>query len=413
LLILLITKFKMQPKMKTRNFMSFFVAMIALVFLLPSASAFASIDDVTVNGIGHYDNSTTAGVFAGELMDVKVVFTATETENDARVIARILGEPGLSDMTEEFDLLSGSTYTRTLSIALPSDIDPSETYLLEITIESSDDKVGPTTITLEVQRPNHELEILSVESDSEIQAGETVVFDVVVKNIGLHESEDTFVRASISSLGISRKIFIGDLTPEDQTNPDKENSEEGKVYLAIPSDAAAGVYDVEIEAFNDESSTKVTKMIVVSGSGSDSQVITGATTKDFASGETETYSLTIVNTDNKIKVFEIVPGSINGLTIESSDSIVAVSAGSTKTIEFEVTSSREGNYEFSVDVLSNGELVESQGFTANVEGKTVGDNAAVLLTVVLAIIFVVLLIVLIVLLTRKPNKAEDFGESYY
>ena len=400
--------------MKTRNFMSFFVAMIALVFLLPSASAFASIDDVTVNGVSHYNgSSTTVGVFAGESMDVKVVFTATEAETDARVIARILGEPGLSDMTEEFDLLDGSTYTRMLNIALPSDIDPSETYVLEITIESSDAKVGPETIYLEVQRPNHELEILSVESDSEIQAGETVVFDVVVKNIGMHESEDTFVRASISSLGISRKIFIGDLSPEDQTDPDKENSEEGKVYLAIPSNVAAGVYDVEIEAFNGDSSVKVTKMIVVSGSGSDSQVITGATIKDFASGDTAKYSLTIVNTDNKIKVFELVPGSISGLTIESSDSVIAVPAGSSKTVEFEVTSSREGNYEFSVEVLSNGELVKSQGFTANVEGKTVGDNAAVLLTVVLAIIFAVLLIVLIVLLTRKPNKAEDFGESYY
>ena len=398
--------------MKTRNFMSFFVAMIALVFLLPSASAFASIDDVTVNGVSHYTDEV-VGVFAGETMNVNVVFTASEAETDARVIARILGEPGLSDMTEEFDLLNGSTYTRTLSIALPSDIDPSETYLLEVTLESNTEEADSVTINLEVQRPNHELEILSVESDDEVQAGETLVFDVVVKNIGMHESEDTFVRASISSLGISRKIFIGDLSPEDEADPDKENSEEGKVYLAIPSDASAGVYDVEIEAFNGESSVKVTKMIVVSGSGSDSQVITGATTKDFASGETARYSLTIVNTDNKIKVFELVPGSISGLTIESSDSIVAIPAGSSKTVEFEVTSSREGNYEFSVDVLSGGELVKSQGFTANVEGKTVGDNAAVLLTVVLAIIFAVLLIVLIVLLTRKPNKAEDFGESYY
>jgi uncharacterized repeat protein (TIGR01451 family) len=399
--------------MKTKNFMSFFVAIIALVFLLPSASAFADIDSINVNGISDY-GSQDVGVFAGELMDVKVVFTATDSETDARVIARILGEPGLSDMTEEFDLLNGSTYTRTLNIALPSDIEPSETYVLEITIESSSVEADSETITLEVQRPNHVLEILSVESDSEVQAGETVVFDVVVKNIGMHEAEDTYVRASIPSLGISRMVYLEDLSSEDQVDPDKEDSAEGKVYLTIPSDASAGVYDVEIEAYNDDSSAKVTKMIVVSGSGSDSQVITGATTKDFASGESAKYSLTIVNTDDTIKVFEIVPESISGLTIESSDSIVAVPAGSSKTVEFEVTSSREGNYEFSVNVLSSGELVESQGFTANVEGSNaVGDNAAVLLTVVLAIIFVVLLIVLIVLLTRKPNKAEDFGESYY
>ena len=55
--------------MKTKNFMSFFVAIIALVFLLPSASAFASIDDVTVNGVSHYNgSSTTVGFFTSTFL---------------------------------------------------------------------------------------------------------------------------------------------------------------------------------------------------------------------------------------------------------------------------------------------------------------------------------------------------------
>jgi preprotein translocase subunit SecG len=67
--------------------------------------------------------------------------------------------------------------------------------------------------------------------------------------------------------------------------------------------------------------------------------------------------------------------------------------------------------------LSNGDLVESKEFAANVEGTSLNTgfsgNTAVVLTVVLAIIFVVLLVVLIVLLTRKPQKTQEFGESYY
>jgi preprotein translocase subunit SecG len=45
------------------------------------------------------------------------------------------------------------------------------------------------------------------------------------------------------------------------------------------------------------------------------------------------------------------------------------------------------------------------------EGKAV--NPIVVLTVVLAIIFLVLLVVLIVLIGRKPQKSEEYGESYY
>ena len=67
-----------------------------------------------------------------------------------------------------------------------------------------------------------------------------------------------------------------------------------------------------------------------------------------------------------------------------------------------------------MNVHSDGELVKKQNFVANVEGKAAtAGNAAVVLTIILAIIFIVLLIVLIVLLTRKPEKTEDFGESYY
>jgi len=77
-------------------------------------------------------------------------------------------------------------------------------------------------------------------------------------------------------------------------------------------------------------------------------------------------------------------------------------------------SSREGNYNFKVTVLdSSNNVVGEKSFVANVEGRAVGGNAAVVLTIILAIIFVVLLVVLIVLLTRKPAKAEETGESYY
>ena len=66
---------------------------------------------------------------------------------------------------------------------------------------------------------------------------------------------------------------------------------------------------------------------------------------------------------------------------------------------------------FDVNVFSSEKLLEKVTLKLNAEGKAV--NPIVVLTVVLAIIFLVLLVVLIVLIGRKPQKTEEFGESYY
>ena len=114
------------------------------------------------------------------------------------------------------------------------------------------------------------------------------------------------------------------------------------------------------------------------------------------------------------KLYELFVVEASALDVEIEDAIVAVPAGSSRTVRLTAMATEKGHYEFSVNVHSDGELIKREGFTANVEGRSaVAGSAAVLLTVVLAIIFVVLLIVLIVLLTRKPEKTEDLGESYY
>jgi len=412
--------------MRTKTAFGFLVAILAFVLIAPAVSAsFGEITDVTVNGISHYqDGGETAGVFAGETISIRVNFRADEPEDDVRVIARIRGEPGLSDVTERFDVLNGSTYSRLLHIELPSDLDDEteELFTLEIVVESNSDEATPHpfTIFLEVQRENNLLQILSIESANEVKAGENFALDVVLKNIGRDKARDNFVRASIPALGISKMVFVGDLYPQDnfefeegEFDEDAEDSALARIFLLIPRSAPAGVYNVEIEAFNDDATVVATRKVVVTGAGADSDVISSMNSKTFAVGEEQTYTLTIVNADSTIKVYELILEGANGLTITLDERLVAVPAGSSKKITVKAVASDEGNYNFAVNVHSNGELVEKQSFVANVEGRTSAGNAAVVLTIILAIIFVVLLIVLIVLLTRKPEKSEDFGESYY
>ena len=187
------------------------------------------------------------------------------------------------------------------------------------------------------------------------------------------------------------------------------------IWLRIPKDARPGLYNVEIAAFTDDSETTVTKRLEILSSGAMSSVISSSTTKKFAVGEEASYSFIIVNSGDSIRVYNLIPEVDNGLTVNLDESVVAVPAGSSKTVKITAMASKEGNYNFKINTHSaDGELVGMQEFVADVAGKTVAiGSAAVVLTIVLAIVFAVLLIVLIVLLTRKPEKSEEFGESYY
>jgi len=159
--------------------------------------------------------------------------------------------------------------------------------------------------------------------------------------------------------------------------------------------------------------TTVIKRIVVVGGSENSNIFASDNSESFGVGEEATYSMTIVNSGNSIKIYELVLEADEGLDVDFSDAILVVPAGSSRVVKITAKAGEEGNYDFAVNVHSEGELVQTESFKAKVEGKASATNAAVVLTIILAIIFVVLLIVLIVLLTRKPETNEEFGESYY
>lgn len=398
--------------MKAKNLVGLFVLAIALIVPIVSAS-FTSNLHVFTEG-NQINNGDTFAVDAGQSLDLNVVFDAIASENNVRVTARVLGEPGLYDATERFDVISGGVYSKRLSIKVPYDIDPSESFLLEVRVENQNGG-DQMTATFAVQRKSYALEFLSVESASRIASGEILPIDIVVKNRGRYDAQDTFVIASIPELGISKKIFLEDLSANESTNNEIEDDAiEGRILLAIPSNAAPGLYTVEVKAYNaDTEKVSARKVEIVSGN-SNSGIVASPLSRTFSAGSDGKYTLTIVNSGSKILVYNLVTSSDNGLTVDSSDSVIVVPAGSSKSVDLTAVAAREGNYNFKVTVLdSDNNVVGEKNFVANVEGKAVGGSAAVVLTIILAIIFVVLLVVLIVLLTRKPAKAEESSESYY
>jgi hypothetical protein len=300
---------------------------------------------------------------------------------------------------------------------VPNNIDPKENMRLEVSVENRvSGQVDRREISLSAQRESYTVQILDVATDSKVSAGDNLALDVVLKNRGRELSEDTFVTVSIPALNIERRAYFGDMSPVDQTDPlpDKEDASTRRMFLNIPSNAPAGIYTIQVDAFNADSKTTVTKKVAVVGASDSSRVVSSAVTKTVAVDEDAVYSVTVVNTGNKVQVYDVSFDAPAELKVAADETVVVVPAGTSKTVKVSVSADKAGKYAFVVSVNSDGALVTKQNFVTNVEGsKSSTANATVVLTVVLAIIFVVLLVVLIVLLTKKPQKAEEFGESYY
>lgn len=390
-----------------------FVAMLALLVVsISTVSAFADITDVEVSGVSNAQApSTQLSVTAGQVIPVRVIFRATGNETDVRVKAWIAGSRDYSVSSERFDVIAGNIYSRLVAVQVPSNIDPDEEFTLYVSVEGTTE-ADREDVELTAQRESYTVEILDIVMEPQVNAGEQMALDIVLKNRGRQLAEDTFVRVSIPALNIERRVYFGDLSSVDQADPDKEDAAERRMYVNIPANAPAGIYAVQIDAYNADSVTSVTKKIAVAGASASSTIVSANAVKSFDADEKASYTVTVVNSGNKVRVYDVSFEAPSGLTLVADEPVFAVPSGASKTVTVQASAEKAGKYTFVVNVNSEGQLVNRESFVANVEGNA-GSSATVVLTVILAIIFIVLLVVLIVLLTKKPQKNEEFGESYY
>ena len=415
----------------TKKFIGYLLAAFALMVLSVvnvSAIPFGTIQSVEVSGVeGLPEGSVDITAFASQTIPVKVIFLATEDAEDVRVKVWISGEREVATVSERFDVIALKTYSRTISVQIPSNLKDKldESLNLNVVVENRNDGTADEkAVSLTLQRASYVLEILDANMAETVNAGELLPIDVVIKNIGRQFADDTFVRVSIPALKIEDRAYFSDIAPVD--NPILESGDlrevlenendaaERRLFLRIPSNVPAGVYVVEIEAYNQDSITSVSKKLVISGAEESSMIVVPVHSKSLKTGETGQYDLVLVNSGTQLRVFELVIESPNGLNVAVSEPVIALAAGTSKTVKLDVSADKAADYEFAVNVHSGTQLVKRESFTANVQGASAtAASPTVLLTVVLAVIFIVLLIVLIVLLTRKPEKSEETGESYY
>jgi hypothetical protein len=390
--------------MNTKKIWVSFLAIATVLFLVATVSAgqITSSYNVKVNDENPYTN--TISVVEGEKITIQLSFTSLVSDSDVTVRAELNGEKEDTDAeTAVFDIETGSRYTKNLVITVPSGLKDtvSDSLQLELQVSGDNHETEFPDITLKVQRESYSLQIKSVLIGT-MKAGSVVPVDVVVKNVGYNDLDDTYVSVSVPALKLQKIAYLGDLVAlEDDNDDDDTDTVSGRLYLEVPYSIKSGIYAVEVEASNGDATDNVVREVSISNEFSAGNVV--------VSGD----SLLILNPTNELVVYRLVPESTSELSVSLSSNVVAVPAGSSKTVDVTATGSSTGTYNYKVNVFSlDGELVYVANMTKNVTGGA-SNSPIVALTIILAVIFVVLLIVLIVLMGKKPEKSEEFGESYY
>jgi len=397
--------------MNAKNLMVSFCTIAIVLFLAVSVSAANITNDAVVKVDGIDANGNDVSVIAGETITIEVYFKALNDDTDVTVKAEIEGEKvEFEDETAVFDVETDSRYRKVLTLKVPYELKDAKngTVSLNIEIDGKNHETELEKITLRVQRPSYNVDILSISTSTSVDAGEIFPVEVVLKNIGYNDLDNLYVTASLSLLGVEKTSYFGDLVAVENRHNDDTVS--GQFYLKVPYDAQSGIYTLEVEVTNDDMTVSKSKQVIVNNDFPETVIVT-STRKIVATGEDAQYSLLIVNPTNKLKVYRIVTESSGDLISSANTAVVAVPAGLSKTVIVTAAAQEQGEYMFNVNVFSGEELESVVSLSLVAEGRQ--TNPIAVLTIILAIIFLVLLVVLIVLIGKKPKKTEEFGESYY
>tara|TARA_Y100000034_G_scaffold107346_1_gene136801 strand:+ start:2557 stop:3723 length:1167 start_codon:yes stop_codon:yes gene_type:complete len=387
-------------EMNIKNLMVFFLTIVGILFLVTTVSAAEVTNDLQVTIEDIDVSSDDVSVIAGEVIIMKAFFTSNVDASNVKFRAELEGEKvDVKEIVGPFDVENGTQRKVTLKLRVPYELkdEVSEDMTLSVRVYNGDHRTDKS-YDLRVQRQSYNLDVMSIRTKQIVDAGETISVDVVLKNTGYNYLDDLYVTVKIPTLGLERTSYFGDLVqiecvddedfdPTDRKcDKDDEDTVSGRFNFKIPYDAEPGIYSIEVEADNDDLTISEIKQIVVENEFSQIALQSGN-------------DLVVLNPTNKLKVYTVVT--------PASETLVIVPAGTSRIVSID---SGLGN-DFDVNVLSDGRVVGTVAFTGSEISSS--NSPVVILTVVLAIIFIVLLIVLIVLIGKKPEKSEEFGESYY
>ena len=435
---------------KLLTIMALFVLSILVVSLvsastLDDADGLLRLTGVEVNGktATVYDQATASAdviddlngvrVKEGETLEVEVDLEALSSTGDIQVEVEVRGyeysdEDDLDDRSEQFDLEVSGTGTTSdtvdLEVTLPQKLDK-DRYFLRITVDNKDSASLIRYVVLQIEPSTHGVDFARVvftPYTNTVEAGRSLNVNALLRNFGERDEKDVQVTATIPALGV-RAYDSVKVVPMDDHNIDYTDVAE--LWLKIPASAAAGSYEVVLEAqFNDlRDSVRETHTINVvpntrlQPETKDTLVLAvGPENQNVAAGATATYAVALTNAGQASKAYTVEVVTGDWATSQVSESLVVLESGKNKVVYVTVAASEDaavGPQVVSVSVKDGSETLKTVNLQANV---TEGPGNSLRNGLEIALIVLVVLLVIIGLIIgfarlRKDNEEEE--QTYY
>jgi len=420
------------------------IGLLGLTAIVSASSNLYDITEVEVDDVSMEDD-TISGVELDDSIEVKVYIEGTGNEtfcpdgdvDDCAVEVKVKAWIGgyeyddIEATSSTFDIEPGVSYTKTLSLELPSDMDvEDEEYTLYVEVYDSEDS-EKESYTLYAERPEHSLEIVDVIYDSSVDAGDSTTVEVRVENLGDEKEEDIKVEVALGEL-VSASDYIEELAAYEIDNEDEESSDSTTLKLNVPSDAVEGSYTLYVTVTYNRGHDVLEETYTINLDGKEETTSEAETTVSFSSstlkakqGEATTLTLSFTNSGSSSETYTV---STNGIsqwaTSEVEPSTVTVAPGSTETVSVTLTPDADasGNYDWSVQILDNeGNLVEDIAMTASVdEDSSMNIGSWLKIAFVILIVLVVLIAIIVAVRKLKDDDDDDDeelepkeGKTYY
>jgi len=269
------------------------------------------------------------------------------------------------------DLADGREKEVILGLLLPSDLDE-DTYELVVRAEGKWEN-GEKASTeyrdeLEVERAEHVIRIIGIESDKQdILPGQTLDLGVKIANYGLADESGLKLRVAVPKLGIKKELQL--------LEPIIENDEYTAYFsIDIPEDAKAGIYDLKINVWNDVVGDEyVTNLFVGKSEISSQQVQTNLIqTAEAKINKPVTFELTLTNNQKIPKTYslQLVGASDWTKTARVDPEELTLEPGDSEIISVYLLPIKGGAYECTLYIKENGAIVGQVDLSVDVEGKS-------------------------------------------
>ncbi|MCH8329393.1 MAG: hypothetical protein IIB81_03290, partial [Nanoarchaeota archaeon] len=276
----------MEKTMNLKNLMVSFLIIVSVLFLATATVSAApltvgdSIHTVEVNGVNVDHNPA---IVAGETITVWVHFESAVNAGDVTVEVELeTDKKDVKVKSRIFDIEENNSYSKTLRLEVPFDLKDELSDFVTLNVEIDGDGFKTEdSFTLRVQRESFNADIKSISVPQTITAGDTLPVDVVLKNIGYNDLDDLFITVSIPALGIERTGFFGDLVAlecddddsdldnygvddiDRNCNEDDEDTLNRRLFLQVPFTAESGLYTLEVEVENEDTTSSQTVQIEI------------------------------------------------------------------------------------------------------------------------------------------------------